>query len=821
MTPERYRRMTDVFHAVSERDPQTRAVFLMEACGEDEELRREVEAMLAADAEPGGFLEKALCDVAADFLDDADAQVQPSAGTVLGRYRIEGLAGAGGMAKVFRAVDTQGRRVAIKIYAERFSKRFKREARAISVLKHPHICALYDVGPNYLVTEFVDGETLRDWFQRALRLEQGIEIAKQILQALLAAHEAGLVHRDLKPENVMVRVDGQVKVLDFGLARWMPGKNLPGSDNAASTDTSLSGQIVGTVAYMSPEQVQGGQVDERSDLFAFGTILYEMLTGRHPWRGKSTVDTLHAILYADPLEIEATSTLAWTAAAVAGRLLRKDPAGRYRSAAAVLDALEGRVQPEIPRAEEPATLTSIAVLPFLFLGEGHHANAYSLGFADALITILANLEDVAVAPTSKILNYAAGSDPAAVCRDLGAGHVLQGTVQKVGGRWRVSLQLFDGAAQKISYSEKHDFTLESVFDVQDEIGRRVVEALHRRFARAAPKSRDRYSSDPDAYNEFISGLAESFAKHPETLKSAVQHLSMAVERNPEFALAHATLSHVSMILDFEFEPQQEWLEKAEYHCQRALDLDPGSPEGHLAKAWILWSPAKNFQHIEAIAELEQVLAAQPNLERAHNRMSTICWHIGRLEECRVAHERAQRSNPKAETGNLFWFYLASGDFARLEVEAARVAQRRMSMYDAHLCTLAALYLGDWSAAEERLAACLTQWPDDSMVAASQGMLHARRNQSELALQCVRKALDNPHSFGHTHHVYNEIACIYGALGDRKKAMAWLERTVDTGFPCWPFFCIDPYLECLRDVPEFQRLMSDLERTYTAVKIHRL
>jgi tetratricopeptide (TPR) repeat protein len=158
-------------------------------------------------------------------------------------------------------------------------------------------------------------------------------------------------------------------------------------------------------------------------------------------------------------------------------------------------------------------------------------------------------------------------------------------------------------------------------------------------------------------------------------------------------------------------------------------------------------------------------------------MSTICWHIGRLEECRIAHQRGQRSNPKAETGNLWWFYLASGDFARLEVEASKLSQRRMNMYDAHGYAVTALYTGDLDAAEERLAACLKQWPDEPMVFGSQGVLHARRGHKEMALQCVRKALDSPHSFGHTHHTYHEIACIYGALGDKDRAMAWLERTV--------------------------------------------
>ena len=222
MTPERYRRIYELFKAASGRDPKARPEFLAGLCAGDNDLQQEVEAMLSADAHPGGFLEQPPGDLAADLLDDA-TETQASPGTLLGPYRIEKLLAAGGMARVFQAVDTRlGRKVAIKIRAEQFSGRFKREARAISLLSHPHVCTLHDVGPNYLVMELVEGETLRDWLQHAHPLEQGLDVAKQVLDALVAAHRAGIVHRDLKPENIMVRFDGFAKVLDFGLAKMIP-----------------------------------------------------------------------------------------------------------------------------------------------------------------------------------------------------------------------------------------------------------------------------------------------------------------------------------------------------------------------------------------------------------------------------------------------------------------------------------------------------------------------------------------------------------------------------------------------------------------------
>jgi DNA-binding SARP family transcriptional activator/tetratricopeptide (TPR) repeat protein len=528
------------------------------------------------------------------------------------------------------------------------------------------------------------------------------------------------------------------------------------------------------------------------------------------------------------------------------RLLELDPLSSH-AALGLMTALDnageraealrcGQVHGELVRSElgaEPSAelsewveqhrhLTSIAVLPFVFLSEVDDARALSLGFADALITLFGNLEDVVVAPTSAILNYAAGAEPAQVCGDLGVRHTLQGTVQKLGSRWRVSIQLFDATVHKVTLSEKHDFVLDSAFEVQDEIGRRVVESLQTRFPQAVPRSRDRYSNDPAAYNEFMAGLRESSSDRQDVLRSAADHLSKAIERDPEFALAHATLSFVSMNMHYEFDPQRAWLQQAEEHCRRALALDPALPEGHLARAWILWSPAKNFQHADAIAALEQVLAARPNFERAHNRMAGICLHIGRLAEARVAHEQGRLLNPKTRTGNLEWFYIFSGDFARAEEAAeAWFRERPGSMYALATRVVPPLLSGDLELAEQRLAAALVQLPDEPWLITFQGMLHARRRQTEPARQCIRRALDSPGSFGHTHHTYYDIACIHAVLGETDTAMAWLERSVNTGFACWPFFRLDPYLECLREEPAFKRLVADLEQTYSALKIQRL
>ena len=746
------------------------------------------------------------------------------AGSQLGPYVIRRLLGAGGMGQVYEAYDARlNRSVAIKVAAERFSERFDREVRTVASLNHPNICTVYDVGPDYLVMELVDGVTLRESLAAPPRLDRSRQIARQVLEALGAAHQSGVVHRDLKPENVMVRSDGYVKVLDFGLAKHV-STALPGTDTTALGLTQ-AGQLLGTCAYMSPEQIHGREVDARSDLFSFGIMLYELLSGRHPWPRGSAVETMHAILHDAPPRLDESSKVGAGLFAVVERLLRKQPGERYQSAAAAIEAL---ARPEV---WEPSTgsghaalrpLTSIAVLPFVLLSNVDDSRTLSLGFADALITILGNLEDVRVAPTSAILNYATGTEPARVCRDLGVQYILQGTVQKVGATWRVSIQLYDGTAQRTTLSEKHDFAQTDVFDVQDEIGRLVVASLQSRFPSALTRSRDRYTDDADAYNDFMAGLRESPSDQPDRLQIAAEHFASAVKRDPEFALAHALLAFVSMNMHFQFDSRRLWLEQAEDHCRRALALDPSLPEGHLARAWILWSPAKNFQHAEAIAALEQVLAARPNLERAHNRMATICSHIGLLEESRIAHEHALRCNPQTRTGNLEYFYIYSGDFARAETAAEAWFRERPGNPDAlDTRILPPLLTGNLEVAEQRLADAMVRRPEAAFLLSIQGMLHARRHQTERALQCVRAALDSPRSLGHIHHTYYNIACVYAVLGESDKAMAWLERSVDTGFACWPFFRLDPYLENLRAEPAFTRLVDSLEQTYTALKIQRL
>ncbi len=290
MNADRWRQVDTLYHATLERDPEERSAFLANACTGDEELRHEVESLLAQENSSEGLLDRP----AADLLSDS-THIRRHTGALLGPYRIEGPLGIGGMGEVFRAMDTRlGRQVAIKISNQRFSGRFEREARAIAALNHPHICALYDVGPDYLVMELVEGPTLAERIARGpIPFDEALDIARQIREALEAAHEKGVIHRDLKPANVKIKPDGVVKVLDFGLAK-------AAEEPGATTSATHSGMILGTAAYMSPEQASGKRVDKRTDIWAFGVVLHEMLIGQRLFKGETISDTLAAVMTKEP-----------------------------------------------------------------------------------------------------------------------------------------------------------------------------------------------------------------------------------------------------------------------------------------------------------------------------------------------------------------------------------------------------------------------------------------------------------------------------------------------------------------------------------------
>ena len=332
MNAERLRQIEELYHSAREREPGQRSAFLAEACRGDDELRRKVELLLAQDvsnddAAGEKILDRPAWEAAPSLLGrPQNARLTP--GTQIGPYKIEAALGAGGMGEVYRAVDTRLKRtVAIKVAKENFGERFEREARAIAALNHPNICTLYDVGPNYLVMELIEGPTLAERIEKGpVPLEEALGIAKQIADALEAAHEKGITHRDLKPGNVKIKPDGTVKVLDFGLAKVAPVSAGDSPAEATATLTTRAGMILGTADYMSPEQARGEPVDRRADIWAFGVVLYEMLTGTPAFARETASDTLAAVLKDEP----EWNRVPQKAQRLLRRCLEKDPKHRLR-----------------------------------------------------------------------------------------------------------------------------------------------------------------------------------------------------------------------------------------------------------------------------------------------------------------------------------------------------------------------------------------------------------------------------------------------------------------------------------------------------------
>ena len=465
----------------------------------------------------------------------------------------------------------------------------------------------------------------------------------------------------------------------------------------------------------------------------------------------------------------------------------------------------------VPGREERPTL---AVLPLCLLGNILDDKGVCLGFADALISRLGNLKDVDVLPTSTMLNVPAEMSPSDVGSNLGVRFVVHGVIRESKGQWRLALEMFDTHLQGAGFSRKLNLDLDRMPELEDEIAKQIATALNRPL-RPETTQGQRYSSDQLAYAEFVRGYRLSSSGDPALLEEAVRRLSNAVTRDPGFSLAHATLSLACATRYFEIEPSNKWLEMAEFHCGRALELSRELPEAHVAKAFLLWSPSKNFQHLDAIAELRRVIALQKNLPHAYNRLGTILAHIGLLDRAREMYERGRPFQPRnAINHSIVHVYLWNWelDSAIEEIRAWKVESPR-NKYAIYFGPQPAMMIGDWEEAKALLDEAVHLLPEEPLIVSLLGVYWALTGKGELSLECVTRACGTAKSFGHSHHTYYQIACVFALLGQRDVAFDWLERSVNSGFACWPFFLRDTCLQNLRSLPEFETLVSSLQAKY--------
>ncbi len=459
--------------------------------------------------------------------------------------------------------------------------------------------------------------------------------------------------------------------------------------------------------------------------------------------------------------------------------------------------------------------SSLAILPLILLGKATDDHGVCLGFADALITRLGNLPGVDVLPISAVMNVPIEAAASETASRLGVRFVVHGAIQMSKGLWRLSMEMFDIRMQSACFTRKRDLDVHRLSDIEDEIAKQIAVALNRPLGPWTVLRRPRYSTDPMAYAEFIRGYRVSSSGDPALLDEAAQHLSNAVTRDPGFSLAHAALSLVCATRHFELHPASEWLEKAEFHCRRALELDPNLPEAHVASAFLLWGPSKNFQHLEAIAELKRALALQNNQPQAYNRLGTILAHIGLLDHAREMYERGRPFHPrKAISHSIVQVYVWNQeyDLAREEIQVWR-AENPGNKYPVYFAPQPAMMTGDLKEAKNLLDGAVQLLPEEPLIVSLQGVFYALTGREEKALDCLTKASTSPKSFGHAHHSYYQFACILALLGRREAAFEWLERSVSSGFACWPFFLKDPHLKNLRTLEAFDVLVTSLQGKY--------
>ena len=418
-----------------------------------------------------------------------------SVGDKLGPYEILANIGSGGMGEVWKARDTRlGRIVAIKKVKEQHSERFKQEARSIAALNHPNICQIFDIGDDYLVLEYVEGKPLSS----PLAEQEAVRLAIQIASALEAAHKKGIIHRDLKPSNIMVADEGAVKLLDFGLAKLYEQDASVSSLPTADMPATQVGAILGTVAYMSPEQAQGKPADVRSDIFSFGLVLYEMLSGKRAFSGDSNYAVMDAIVKNESPPLQAAPDLE----RIVKRCLEKDPVERYQTMAEVKAALEKALQKKVTvSSAEPQP--SIAVLPFVNMSGDKEQEYFSDGLAEEIINALTHISGLKViARTSAFSFKGKNEDIRKIAEVLGVINILEGSVRKAGNRIRITAQLITAADGSHLWSERYDRDLTDVFAIQDEIAVAITTVLKTKLS-VVPLARQRHEPNNKAHEAYL------------------------------------------------------------------------------------------------------------------------------------------------------------------------------------------------------------------------------------------------------------------------------------------------------------------------------
>lgn len=819
MTPERWQKIQELFEAVLAQPAPNRVLFLSQACAGDEWLRQEVESLLASDSAKESPFENAASRVAAGWV--TEQQSSALIGQHIGRYEILSILGSGGMGEVYLAHDDSlGRKVALKLLPPQFTRdpdrlrRFEQEARAASALNHPNIITIYEIGNwderQFLATEFIDGETLRELMtRRRLDLPEILAFAVQAAGALGAAHDAGIVHRDIKPANLMVRTDGYVKVLDFGLAKLMKAE--------AGLDVTDPGRVMGTVSYMSPEQALGERLDHRTDIFSFGAVLYEMVTGSHAFDGETDAAVYDAILHKAPPPMSRSDViLPPELDRIVRRALEKDRDRRYQAISELRTDLKQLEQSasstrtsafgSSPRLAFSARLVaiisalvlvtlvgvwwwwragsvasqkekSVAVLPFDNLSEDKTNAYFTNGMQDEIVTKLAQLPNVKIVSRSSTARYQQGPrDLKVIARQLNVTTVLQGSVQRAGDDLLINVQLIEPATDNHLWAQSYRRKFENIFDVEVEVARNVADALkvtvpsdQQRRLVAAPTTNAR------AHDLFLRGHALGAHADEQSLEHKIALLQEAVAEDSHYAMAWGDLAGAYLTIADAYRAPRDVLEPMRHAALMSVQSDEQAAVGHIWRGAVAMLYDRDFPL--AKTELERAVALDPNSSDAHRWFG---WYLARVER-KFDAGRAELQRARALDPFYTWplWFESAIDLAQGDHQAAlQLAERVMEIdprffYDVDPVAHVYAAMGRWQDAVKRYESLppgtLTR-PNFELAVCYAGLGESDR---------ARRILDELLSLSNQRYVdQTHIAAIYAALGEKESAFAALDRAAD-------------------------------------------
>jgi TolB-like protein/Tfp pilus assembly protein PilF len=844
MNPDRWQQVKGVLDQALELNPEERSSFLERACSTDQSLRREVESLLSSDGE-----------ARSSFLASEMTRVTLTKGTKLGDYEVQSLLGSGGMGEVYRARDYRlGRDVAIKVLPPFFASdrlrlyRFEQEARAAAALNHPNILAVYQLGTYddspYLVSELLEGETLRSLLKRGpILLEQAIEYALQIASGLRAAHEKGIVHRDLKPENLFVTRDGQVKILDFGLAK-QTHREATAETRPASLATE-TGVLMGTVGYMSPEQLRGQVADHRADIFAFSAILYEMLSGKRAFIGESSADVAISILKENPPPLsKCVSGVPKALEIVVQRCLEKTPEQRLPSVEELTAALRS-IELQPPTATRAwrflgwrariltkmaiAMALAVAVLAAVFSFRGRDASIDSIavmpfatkdaeagtelgdGLTSGLIDSLSQIPQLRVMSRNSVSRYKGKEiDASKVGRELNVSAVLTGTLIPRGDGFLLDTELVKTSDNTHLWGQQYISRPADVLRLQAELASAISSKLRPSLkAETKGKLANQGTSNPEAYALYVKGRYAADRWEARDWKKALSYFQQAVEKDPAYSQAYAGVGEAYVVLgEFYRSPSlQEGIQKGRAAAHRALELDANLAEGHCVLGGAAYGA---WEWQEAEQETRRCVELNPNLSIAHQWRSYVLASLGRMDQAIAEITRALELDPVSFTSNFMLAedYYYARDYDRAVEQLVKMVEIEPNQPDLH-DTLANSYAmkGEYDQAAREYEKTLALEAKDEQAGALRSAYAKDGFHSLLKAQI--QLWNDPEK--REDYCPDQVAGNYALLGDKENAFLWLEKAyvdndkVGCAGNLLPIKA-DPFLDNIRSDPRYNAFL---------------